>query len=410
MRSTMPDYPLTLQHFLWRSTTLFPTKEIVSRRETGRHRYTYADFGRRVAQLAHAIRELGVGPGDRVGTLAWNNYRHLELYFAVPCSGAVLHTLNPRLFPEHLEYVINDAEDKVIFVDASVVPMLQRVVKNLKGVKHFVVMSDGPSADGQLQPLASYEELIAGRPTLFPWPDLNEQDAAAMCYTSGTTGKPKGAVHVHGGFLVKVAAEVAYQVDCKPGDVLHWVTDMGWIMGPWETVGTLALGGTVLLYEGAPAHPGPDRLWALLDRASQRWLLIIDNADAFFDGVGAPMLGSLAPYGVGFVRLGLDGPFPLLPRALYGVLAAISFFGLAAVLWRFWRSVPIGALIFPFVPLYLAWRSLQNYFGSIPLLAMAGDDELIVGTAAERREHAAALAGSPVPIPVAGARPTSTVL
>src|SRR3989440_623952 len=163
MRSTMPDYPLTLQHFLWRSTTLFPTKEIVSRRETGRHRYTYADFGRRVAQLAHAIRELGVGPGDRVGTLAWNNYRHLELYFAVPCSGAVLHTLNPRLFPEHLEYVINDAEDKVIFVDASVVPVLQRVVKNLKGVKHFVVMSDGPSADGQLQPLASYEELIADR-------------------------------------------------------------------------------------------------------------------------------------------------------------------------------------------------------------------------------------------------------
>ena len=197
MRSTMPDYPLTLQHFLWRSTTLFPTKEIVSRRETGRHRYTYADFGRRVAQLAHAIRELGVGPGDRVGTLAWNNYRHLELYFAVPCSGAVLHTLNPRLFPEHLEYVINDAEDKVIFVDASVVPVLQRVVKNLKGVKHFVVMSDGPSADGQLQPLASYEELIAGRPTLFPWPDLNEQDAAAMCYTSGTTGKPKGVVYSH---------------------------------------------------------------------------------------------------------------------------------------------------------------------------------------------------------------------
>ena len=197
MRSTMPDYPLTLQHFLWRSTTLFPTKEIVSRRETGSHRYTYADFGRRVAQLAHAIRELGVGPGDRVGTLAWNNYRHLELYFAVPCSGAVLHTLNPRLFPEHLEYVINDAEDKVIFVDASVVPVLQRVVKNLKGVKHFVVMSDGPSADGQLQPLASYEELIAGRPTLFPWPDLNEQDAAAMCYTSGTTGKPKGVVYSH---------------------------------------------------------------------------------------------------------------------------------------------------------------------------------------------------------------------
>ena len=197
MRSTMPDYPLTLQHFLWRSTTLFPTKEIVSRRETGRHRYTYADFGRRVAQLAHAIRELGVGPGDRVGTIAWNNYRHLELYFAVPCSGAVLHTLNPRLFPEHLEYVINDAEDKVIFVDASLLPALQRIANHLKKIKHFVVMTDGPSPNGELSPLTSYEELIGSRPTAYPWPDLDERDAAAMCYTSGTTGKPKGVVHSH---------------------------------------------------------------------------------------------------------------------------------------------------------------------------------------------------------------------
>jgi hypothetical protein len=138
---------------------------------------------------------------------------------------------------------------------------------------------------------------------------------------------------------------------------------------------------------------------------------LINDPSAFFDGVGDPMLGSLAPYGVGFVRLGLDGPFPLLPRAVYGALAAISFFGLAAVLWRFWRSVPIGALIFPFVPLYLAWRSLQNYFGSVPLLAMAGDDELIVGTAAERRAPATAIAGSPMLMPAtSAASPPSTVL
>ncbi len=197
MRSTMPDFPLTLQHFLWRSTTLFPNKEIVTRRETGRHRYTYADFGRRVAQLAHGLRELGIGPGDRVGTLAWNNYRHLELYFAVPCSGAVLHTLNPRLFPEHLEFVINDADDQVIFVDASIVPALQRVAGKIKGVKHFVVMSDGPSPDGQLSPVMSYEELIGNRPTVYDWPVLDERDASAMCYTSGTTGKPKGVVYSH---------------------------------------------------------------------------------------------------------------------------------------------------------------------------------------------------------------------
>jgi acyl-CoA synthetase (AMP-forming)/AMP-acid ligase II len=197
MRSTMPDFPLTLQHFLWRSTTLFPSKEIVTRRESGRHRYTYAAFGGRVAQLAHALKELGVKPGDRVGTLAWNNYRHLELYFAVPGAGAVLHTLNPRLFPEHLQYVINDAEDKVIFVDASLLPALQRIADNIKGVRQFVVMNDGPSPDGQLKPMASYEELLSGRPTSYPWPQIDERDAAAMCYTSGTTGKPKGVVYSH---------------------------------------------------------------------------------------------------------------------------------------------------------------------------------------------------------------------
>jgi len=197
MRSTMPDFPLTLQHFLWRSTTLFPTKEIVTRRETGRHRYTYADFGGRVAQLAHGLKHLGVSAGDRVGTLAWNNYRHLELYFAVPGAGAVLHTLNPRLFPEHLQYVINDAEDKVIFVDASLLPALQRIAKDINGVQQFVVMTDGPSPDGQLKPMASYEEVLGGRPTSYPWPQIDERDAAAMCYTSGTTGKPKGVVYSH---------------------------------------------------------------------------------------------------------------------------------------------------------------------------------------------------------------------
>jgi uncharacterized protein YjeT (DUF2065 family) len=135
---------------------------------------------------------------------------------------------------------------------------------------------------------------------------------------------------------------------------------------------------------------------------------IIDNPAAFFDGVGGPMLGALAPSGVGFVRLGLDGPLPLLPRAVYGALAAVSFIAMLAVLWRFWRSVPIGALIFPFVPLYLAWRSLQNYFGSIPLLAMAGDDELIVGTAPERPKQTTAFA-STMPAPAASAgHPTST--
>ena len=140
---------------------------------------------------------------------------------------------------------------------------------------------------------------------------------------------------------------------------------------------------------------------------------IVADPAAFFDGITQPMLGAFAPSGVGFVRLGLDGPFPLLPRGVYGALAAAAFVGLLALLWRFWRRVPIGAVIFPFVPLYLAWRSLQNYFGSIPLLAMAGDDELIVGTAVERREPSAvsAFAASTTPAPAtSGASPRSSAL
>jgi hypothetical protein len=140
---------------------------------------------------------------------------------------------------------------------------------------------------------------------------------------------------------------------------------------------------------------------------------MIDSPRAFFEGVGGPLLAALPPDGIGFVRFGLAGVLPLLPRAVYGVLAAVSFVALAAVLWRYWRSVPIGAVIFPFVPLYLAWRSLQNYFGSIPLLAMAGDDELIVGTAADRREPSAAsaFAASTAPKPAtSGPSPRSTAL
>jgi len=197
MRSTMPDFPLTLRHFLWRATTIFPRKEIVTRRENGVHRYTYQDFGARAAQLAHALGQLGVEPGDRVATFAWNNARHLELYFAVPCAGAVLHTLNLRLFPEHLEFIIKDAEDKVIFVDASALPALERVAGKMPTVRQYVCMCDGPVPPSPLQPMVSYEELLSGLPSSYPWPELDERDAASMCYTSGTTGKPKGVVYSH---------------------------------------------------------------------------------------------------------------------------------------------------------------------------------------------------------------------
>ncbi len=198
MKGLMQDYPLTTQHMLWRLERLFDRKEIVTRRESELHRYRYSDLARRVYQLANVLQRLGVREGDRVATLAWNNYRHLELYYAIPCMGAVLHTLNLRLFPDQLEFTIADAGDTVLFVDRTLIPVLNQVAGRIPSVRTIVVMNDGgPLPEHGLGEVQDYETLMAGETADFSWPKLDEQSAAAMCYTSGTTGNPKGVVYSH---------------------------------------------------------------------------------------------------------------------------------------------------------------------------------------------------------------------
>ena len=159
----MQDYPLTLHHIFWRLERLFGNKQVVTKRETGIHRYTYADLVKRVYRLANALTEMGIKPGDRVGTLAWNNYRHLELYYAVPLLGAVLHTLNMRLFPDQLEFVIRDGADRFIFVDASLLPVLQKLHGKLPSVERIVVLADDGEAipPHQFADVLDYEQLLA---------------------------------------------------------------------------------------------------------------------------------------------------------------------------------------------------------------------------------------------------------
>jgi len=199
MKGLMQHGPLVLTHFFDRAEQLFPTKGIVTATGSGLERRSYGEWADRTRRLATVFDQLGISADGRVGTFAWNTARHLELYFAAPCSSRVLHTLNIRLFPEQLSYIVNHAEDEVIFADTSLLGLLMPLASTFTTVKHIVVMDDGVGAipeDTAGFDLLDYEELLAGaEPATFHVTD--EDQAASMCYTSGTTGHPKGVVYSH---------------------------------------------------------------------------------------------------------------------------------------------------------------------------------------------------------------------
>jgi fatty-acyl-CoA synthase len=200
MLGLMQSQPLLISSLLEHAARHHADTEVVSKTIEGPvHRYTYADLNRRARKLANTLGTLGVKPGDRVATLAWNGYRHLELYYGVPGMGAVLHTINPRLFHDQIVWIAGHAEDSCLFFDLTFLPLVEALAPQMTSVKKFVLMTDRAHmpASTKIEGLLCYEELMAPASEKYEWPQLDENTASSLCYTSGTTGNPKGVLYSH---------------------------------------------------------------------------------------------------------------------------------------------------------------------------------------------------------------------
>jgi fatty-acyl-CoA synthase len=261
MQGLMMDYQLTLTPLMERARRMFSTKAIVTKAGPSLERSNYGEVTERIARLANALERLGIGRGDRVATFSFNNTRHFELYFAAPCMGAVLHPLNLRLPPEQLIYIVNHAEDKVLFFEPQFIPAIEKFSAHFKFIKHYVVMG-ATVPETTLSPISAYEDLINNESADYPWPRLNENDAAAMCYTSGTTGNPKGVVYSHRSiYLHSLALCMADSVGIKESDIYLPVVPMFHVLA-WGTPFAAMMLGTSLVFPGP--HLAPRDLAELL--------------------------------------------------------------------------------------------------------------------------------------------------
>ncbi|MCZ6473860.1 MAG: long-chain fatty acid--CoA ligase [SAR324 cluster bacterium] len=256
MDGMIMDHQLTIPMILKRARTIFSDKEVVSQLPGRKHTYTYRELYGRVVRLMNVLRSLGVKPGDRVATFAWNHYRHLELYYAIPCLGAVLHTLNLRLFSEQLAYIVNHARDSLLFVDDSLLEPIEAIAPQLKSVRRYVLMGDTVQLpDTGLSPVDHYETLMAQADDREEFPEIKERDAAGLCYTSGTTGNPKGVLYSHrGNFLNAMMAGMTDAFALSERDVVLPVVPM-FHANAWSVPYNCAMLGSKLVFAGANVQP-----------------------------------------------------------------------------------------------------------------------------------------------------------
>ncbi len=258
MQGQMQSQPLLISALIVHADRHHASTEIVSRRVEGDiHRTTWGEVARRSRQIANALDALHLGFGDRVGTLAWNGYRHLELYFGVSGSGRVLHTLNPRLHPEQLVWIVNHADDRALCFDMTFLPLVQAVHAKCPGVKHWIALCDADKlpADTGIPGLTSYEAWIGGQPDTYTWPEFDENTASSMCYTSGTTGNPKGAVYSHRSTILHAyGAAMPDALGCSARDAILPVVPM-FHVNAWGLPYSAAAVGCKLVFPG-PAMDG----------------------------------------------------------------------------------------------------------------------------------------------------------
>ena len=258
MLGLMMDTPLLISSLMIHAEKNFPEQEIVSvAADNPDHRYTFQDAFKRTRQLANALQSLGIQQGDRVGTLAWNDHRHFELYYAISCSGAICHTVNPRLFPEQLIYIINHAEDRVIFCDPMFVPLLENIQDQLESIEHVIVLtSENHMPTSSLPNLLCYETLIAGKSSEYEWPEFDEKTASAMCYTSGTTGNPKGVLYDHRSTILHAYAAALPDVfGISASDCILPIVPM-FHVNAWGTIYAGPLCGSKIILPGSKMGDG----------------------------------------------------------------------------------------------------------------------------------------------------------
>ena len=259
MQGLMMDFPLTITSIMEHAERVHGAQEIVSvTRDNPRHRYTYADAFGRVRQLANAMKAWGMSPSDRVATLAWNDYRHFETYYASACSGYVCHTINPRLFPEQIVYIINHAEDQYVFLDPDFWPLIEQVAPQCPGVKGWVVMTTAEHMpETSVANVHCYEDVVAGQSDNFEWPAIDENEACALCYTSGTTGNPKGVLYSHRSTVLHTyATMMPDSMNISSADVVLPIVPM-FHVNAWGNPYACPVAGAKMVMPGNKMGDGP---------------------------------------------------------------------------------------------------------------------------------------------------------